>query len=184
MVFLVAGFRYQFWGWSQGSPSSRLCSPFAMEHTRIASELLHILKEEDKKPTLSERTSWQWSKNTNILPRVIWSDIQIGQCCPALEFTAREAPRVEQGWNMSLSQYKTAECAAEDFYKSPNPPVPKFWQQTFSITFYISPSWPLKSCHPTPSYLLFFFLHGNKRDEQGKPELTFFGSPLPLATSH
>lgn len=122
MVFLEAGLQHLFWDCSLRSPPSRLCSTFSREHTWIASELLH--QEEDKKQPLSARTTRQQSKNPNILPRVIWSDTEIGQCCPVQEFTAREAPRVEQGWNTSLSQYKIAGCAARDFHKSPIAAVP------------------------------------------------------------
>lgn len=127
------------------------------------------------KDPLTEKQKYQYSSQGHL----IWHS---DQCCPVLEFTAREAPRVEQGWNMSLSQNKIAVCTAKgDFHGSPNPTVPNLWQQSFSITFYFSSWWPLISCPLPPPSSSFFFLHSNIKDEQERPELTFFGSPLPLA---
>lgn len=80
-----------------------------------------------------------------------------------LEFTAREAPLLEQDWDTNLSQYKISECAAEgDFHKSPNPAVPSLWQQSFSFTFYFSSSWLLISCPPPPPSFILFFAQQHK----------------------
>lgn len=74
---------------------------------------------------LIKRTPCQKSQNTNTLPGVIHSDAQIDQHCPVLEFAARESPRAEQTWSVSLYQNKIAVCAAEgDFKRSPKPAVP------------------------------------------------------------
>lgn len=115
------------------------------------------------KDPLTEKQKYQYSSQGHL----IWHS---DQCCPVLEFTAREAPRVEQGWNMSLSQNKIAVCTAKgDFHRSPNPTVPNLWQQSFSITFYFSSWWPLISCPlPPPSSFFFFFFAQQHKGWTGK----------------
>lgn len=150
-----------------------------MEHALIVSELLH--SESDSTPKLP--ISFPGSFDLTL------RQVSVAQC-PVLEFTAPEAPREEQGWNMSLSQYKIAECAAKgDFCKAHNPAVPLLSPLTAKLLHHLLHLFIVATnfLSPQPLQAFFFpflFLHNNVRDEQGRPELTVFGSHLPLVTSH